>query len=156
MPMTTHTLDPTDIALLKMLQIDASLTSKELSYKLNKSIATIHERVKRLKEQGYIRRVVAILDRKKINKSLIAFSQVLLNDHTAETLTTFEKEIVKFPEVMECFQMTGMFDFLLRIATSDMEEYHHFYRKLGTLPKITSVQSFFVLSETKSNTEYPL
>ncbi len=154
--MATPTLDPTDIALLKMLQTDASLTSKELSYKLNKSIATIHERVKRLKEQGYIQRVVAILDRKKINKSLIAFSQVLLNDHTAETLTTFEKEIIKFPEVMECFQMTGMFDFLLRIATSDMEEYHHFYRKLGTLPKITSVQSFFVLSETKSNTEYPL
>jgi Lrp/AsnC family leucine-responsive transcriptional regulator len=154
--MATTTLDPTDIALLKMLQTDASLTSKELSYKLNKSIATIHERVKRLKEQGYIQRVVAILDRKKINKSLIAFSQVLLNDHTAETLTTFEKEIIKFPEVMECFQMTGMFDFLLRIATSDMEEYHHFYRKLGTLPKITSVQSFFVLSETKSNTEYPL
>jgi Lrp/AsnC family leucine-responsive transcriptional regulator len=52
--------------------------------------------------------------------------------------------------------MTGMCDFLLRIATSDMEEYHHFYRKLGTLPKITSVQSFFVLSETKSSTEYPL
>jgi Lrp/AsnC family leucine-responsive transcriptional regulator len=154
--MTTSTLDPTDIALLKMLQTDASLTSKELSYKLNKSIATIHERVKRLKEQGYIQRVVAILDRKKINKSLIAFSQVLLNDHTAETLTTFESEIVKFPEVMECFQMTGMFDFLLKIATSDMEEYHRFYRKLGTLPKITSVQSFFVLSETKSNTEYPL
>ncbi|WP_158995127.1 Lrp/AsnC family transcriptional regulator [Mucilaginibacter sp. L196] len=154
--MMTATLDPTDIALLKMLQTDASLTSKELSYKLNKSIATIHERVKRLKEQGYIQRVVAILDRKKINKSLIAFSQVLLNDHTAETLTTFEREIVKFPEVMECFQMTGMFDFLLRIATTDMEEYHLFYRKLGTLPKITSVQSFFVLSETKSNTEYPL
>ncbi|MBD1366590.1 Lrp/AsnC family transcriptional regulator [Mucilaginibacter sp. ZT4R22] len=154
--MLNSALDPTDLEILRLLQRDASLTNKELSYKLHKSIATIHERVRRLKEQGYIQRIVAILDRKKIDKTLIAFSQVLLNDHTATTLNTFEKEVVKFPEVMECFQMTGTFDFILRIATRDMEEYHLFYRKLATLPKITSVQSFFVLSETKSDTAYPL
>jgi Lrp/AsnC family leucine-responsive transcriptional regulator len=154
--MINSELDPTDVEILKLLQYDAGLTNKELSYKLHKSIATIHERVRRLKEHGYIKRIVAILDRKKINKNLIAFSQVLLNDHTAETLNTFEKEVIKLPEVMECFQMTGTFDFILRVATSDMDEYHTFYRKLGTLPKITSVQSFFVLSETKSDTAYPL
>jgi Lrp/AsnC family leucine-responsive transcriptional regulator len=154
--MSTSELDPTDVEILKLLQKDASLTNKEISYKLHKSIATIHERIRRLKEQGYILRTVAILDKKKINKTLIAFSQVLLNDHTADTLSTFEREILKFPEVMECFQMTGTFDFILRVATRDMEEYHHFYRKLGTLPRITSVQSFFVLSETKSDTAYPL
>ena len=154
--MINSELDLIDIEILKLLQKDGSLTNKELSYKLHKSIATIHERIRRLKDQGYIKRTVAILDKKKINKSLIAFSHVLLNDHTAETLTTFEREIVKFPEVMECFQMTGTFDFILRIATKDMEEYHIFYRKLGTLPRITSVQSFFVLSETKSDTAYPL
>lgn len=150
--MNASTLDPTDIAILKLMQNDASLTNKEISFKLHKSIATVHERIKRLKEQGYISKVVAILDRKKLNKSLVAFSQVLLNDHASETLCVFEREIIKFPEVMECFQMTGAFDFLLRIATADMEEYHSFYRKLAALPKITSVQSFFVLSETKSNT----
>jgi Lrp/AsnC family leucine-responsive transcriptional regulator len=150
-------LDPTDIEILKLLQKDASMTNKEISHRLYKSIATIHERIKRLKDQGYVQRVVAILDRKKINKSLIAFSQVLLNDHAAETLLQFEKEVAKFPDVMECFQMTGNFDFLLRIATSDMEAYHDFYRnKLATLPNITTVQSFFVLSETKSDTAYPL
>jgi Lrp/AsnC family leucine-responsive transcriptional regulator len=150
-------LDPTDLEILKLLQRDASLTNKEISYKINKSIATIHERVRRLKEQGYIKRVVAILDRKKINRSLIAFSQVLLNDHAADTLLNFEKDVAKFPEVMECFQMTGTFDFILRIATSDMDAYHDFYRnKLATLANITTVQSFFVLSETKSDTAYPL
>ena len=150
-------LDATDLEILKLLQNDALLTNKEISYKLRKSIATVHERIKRLREQGYIHRTVAILNRKKINKSLIAFSQVLLNDHTATTLQNFEQEVIKFPEVMECFQMTGTFDFLLRIATSDMDAYHDFYRnKLATLPKITSVQSFFVLSETKSETAYPL
>ena len=99
---------------------------------------------------------MAILDRKKINKSLICFSHVLLNDHAAHTLIGFEKEVVKFPEVMECFQMTGTFDFILRVATTDMDAYHTFYRKLAALPNITTVQSFFVLSETKSDTAYPL
>src|ERR1700744_260516 len=154
--MINSELDQTDIEILKLLQKDASLTNKDVSYKLHKSIATIHERIRRLKDQDYITRTVAILNKKKINKSLIAFSHVLLNDHTADTLTTFEREIVKFPEVMECFQMSGAFDFILRVATKDMEEYHHFYRKLGILPRITSVQSFFVLSETKSDTAYPL
>lgn len=155
--MANNSLDPTDTQILKLIQQDASLTNKEISFKLRKSIATIHERIRRLKDQGYIKRVVAILDRKKINKSLIAFSQVLLNDHAADTLLQFEKEVAKFPEVMECFQMTGNFDFLLRIATSDMEAYHGFYRnKLANLPNITTVQSFFVLSETKSDTAYPL
>jgi Lrp/AsnC family leucine-responsive transcriptional regulator len=150
-------LDPTDIGILKLLQKDASLTNKEISYKMNKSIATVHERIRKLKGQGYIKKVVAILDRKKINRSLIAFSQVLLNDHAADTLHQFEKEVAKFSEVMECFQMTGTFDFILRIATSDMDAYHDFYRnKLATLPNITSIQSFFVLSETKSDTAYPL
>lgn len=150
-------LDPTDREILKLLQLDASLTNKEISYKIHKSIATIHERIRRLKDQGYIKRIVAILDKKKINKSLIAFSHVLLNDHAASTLNAFEQEVAKFPEVMECFQMTGTFDFILRIASSDMEAYHKFYRnKLATLPNITTVQSFFVLSETKSDTAYPL
>ncbi|MDB5157298.1 MAG: Lrp/AsnC family transcriptional regulator [Mucilaginibacter sp.] len=150
-------LDPTDIAILKLLQKDALLTNKEIAHQIHKSIATIHERIRRLKDQGYIKRVVAILDRKRIDKNLIAFSQVLLNGHAAGTLNAFEQEVTKFPEVMECLQMTGTFDFLLRIATSDMDAYHDFYRnKLATLPNITTVQSFFVLSEAKSDTAYPL
>lgn len=150
-------LDPTDLEILRLLQTDATLTNKEMAFKLNKSIATVHERIKKLKEQGYIKRIVAILDRKKINKGLIAFSQVLLKEHTAETLVKFEKEVAKFSEVMECYQMTGAFDFILRIATNDMDTYHLFLRnKLATLPDISTVQSFFVLSETKSDTAYPL
>jgi Lrp/AsnC family leucine-responsive transcriptional regulator len=150
-------LDPTDKQLLRMLQIDASMTHKQLSDVLYKSVATINERIRRLKKSGYIKRTVAILDRRKIECKLIAFSQVLLNDHAAETLRGFEEEVVKFPEVMECFQMTGTFDFVLRIASRDMDAYHEFYRhKLATLPNITTVQSFFVLSETKSVTAYPI
>lgn len=150
-------LDPTDIAILKLLQKNASLTNKEIAFQLRKSIATVHERVRRLNEKGVIKRVVAILDRKKINRKLMAFTHVLLNDHTVDTLNQFEEEVIKFPEVMECLQMSGSFDFILRIATHDMDTYHEFYRnKLAALPNINTVQSFFVLSEAKSDTAYPL
>ena len=154
--MANSNLDSIDIEILKLLQKNAELTNREIAAQLYKSVPTIHERVRRLKEKGFIKKVVAILDGKKVNKGLVAFSHVLLHDHAADTLSGFEKEVVKFPEVMECFQMTGSFDFILRIATSDMDAYHVFYRKLATLPNITTVQSFFVLSETKSDTAYPL
>ena len=149
-------LDQTDISILRLLQHNAELTNKEIAYELNKSVATVHDRVKKLKDQKYIKRIVAIVDQNKINKGLICFSHVLLHDHAAQTLSAFEKEVVRFPEVIECFQMTGSVDFILRVATKDMEAYHSFYRKLAALPNITTVQSYFVLSETKSDTAYPI
>ena len=150
-------LDQTDIKLLRLLQKDASLSNKELSYQLNKSIAAVHERVKKLKANGYIKRTVAILDRQKVGIGLISFSQVFLKAHTAEVLNEFEREAAKFPEVMECYQMAGSYDFMLRIATKDMEAYHTFLRhKLAVLPHVNTVQTYFVLSETKSETAYPI
>ena len=150
-------LDETDTKLLKILQHDATLSNKELAFRLHNSIAAIHERVKKLKQQGYIKKVVAILDRQKVNMGLISFSQVFLKAHTAEVLNEFEKEVIKFPEVMECYQMAGSYDFMLRIATKDMQAYHEFLRyRLAVLPHVNTVQTYFVLSETKSETAYPI
>ncbi len=150
-------LDETDTKLLRILQHDATLSNKELAFRLHKSIAAIHERVKKLKQQGYIKKTVAILDRQKINMGLISFSQVFLKAHTAEVLNEFEKEVAKFPEVMECYQMAGSYDFMLRIATKDMQAYHEFLRyRLAVLPHVNTVQTYFVLSETKSETAYPI
>ncbi|MFD1771784.1 Lrp/AsnC family transcriptional regulator [Sphingobacterium suaedae] len=150
-------LDAVDLKLLRLLQKDASLSNKALSYHLNKSVAAVHERVRKLKANGYITRTVAILDRKKVGIGLISFSQVFLKAHTAEVLNDFEREVAKFPEVMECYQMAGSYDFMLRIATQDMEAYHVFLRhKLAVLPQVSTVQTYFVLSETKSETAYPI
>ena len=150
-------IDPTDLQILRLFQENADLTNKEIAFKLHKSVATIHERIRRLKEQGYIKKVVAILDGKKLDCGLIAFSHVLLTDHTKETLDQFENTVTRFPEVMECFQMTGTVDFILRIATIDMDAYGDFYRnKLATLPNISTVQSYFVLSQVKSETAFPI
>jgi len=150
-------LDTTDLEILRLLQEDATLTNKEIAFKLHKSVATIHERIRRLKDQGYIKKVVAILNGKKLDRGLIAFSHVLLTDHTKETLLQFENAVTRFPEVMECFQMTGNVDFILRIATIDIDAYQDFYRnKLAALPNISTVQSFFVLYEAKSETAIPI
>ncbi|MCH5720103.1 Lrp/AsnC family transcriptional regulator [Niabella hibiscisoli] len=150
-------IDELDKQILRLLQVDASVTHRQVALTLRRSITTIHDRISRLKEEGVILRSVAVLDRKKIGKGLLTFSHVLLNQHTIEVLEQFEKAVKKFPEVLECFQMTGSFDFLLRVSTRDMEEYHEFYRyKLAKLPNITTVNSYFALSETKSVTAYPI
>ncbi|MGN7787882.1 Lrp/AsnC family transcriptional regulator [Niabella sp. 22666] len=150
-------IDELDKQILRLLQVDASVTHRQIAQTLRRSITTIHDRISRLKQEGIILRSVAVLDRKKIGKGLLTFSHVLLNQHTIEVLEQFEKAVKKFPEVLECFQMTGSFDFLLRISTRDMEEYHEFYRyKLAKLPNITTVNSYFALSETKSITAYPI
>lgn len=149
-------LDDIDISILNLLQHNADLPHKEIANTINRSVPTIYERVRRLKADGFIQRTIAILDRKKINKGLMAFSQVLLNDHTAVTLDTFAGQVNNFPEVLECFQMSGSCDFLLRIVTKDMDAYLDVYKRLGELPNITTITSYFVLSEIKSETAYKL
>ncbi|MNL07475.1 Leucine-responsive regulatory protein [compost metagenome] len=150
-------LDDVDIKILQILQKDAAQSNEAIATRVNKSIATTHARIRRLKENGYIKRVVAILDNRKIERSHIAFSQVLLKSHTKECLKEFKEEVAKFEEVMECFQMTGAFDFILRIATRDMDDYNLFYNeKLATLSSISTIQTSFVMSEIKSDTAYPL
>ncbi|MFN4285647.1 MAG: Lrp/AsnC family transcriptional regulator [Lacibacter sp.] len=105
--MPTH-LDAIDIGILQLLQHDARLTNKELADKLGKSINPIYERVRRLEREGFIQRYVALVDRDKIEKSLVAFTNVQLKEHAHDMLKAFEKAIVLFDEVMECHHMTGV------------------------------------------------
>ena len=155
--MASNQLHPSDKEILNVLQVDASLTCKEISFKTRKSVATVNERIRRLKEQGVIKAIVAVLDRKEIGKNVIAICQVVLNDHTNNTLEQFTGAVTKLPEVMECFQMTGNCDYLLKIAVRDVEDYSNFYNTyLAKLPNITTVQTSFVLTEIKSITAFPL
>ncbi|TZF84812.1 Lrp/AsnC family transcriptional regulator [Pedobacter sp. BS3] len=150
-------LDATDIRILNLLQNDARLTNKEIAGILNKSITPVFERIKRLQKHGYIKRYVAILDPRKINRKLIAYTHVQLKVQSQAILKAFETEVIKFDEVMECYHMTGAFDFILRIAIRDMEAYHEFLmNKLSCLPDIGTLQSFFVMSEAKHETAYAL
>lgn len=150
-------LDRTDIRILDMLQHDARVTTKEIADKLGLTITPTAVRIRKLEDAGYIKRYVAILDKDKIGKTLIAFTSIQLREHTQTSLRNFEKTSIKFKEVMECYRLTGQFDFLLKVAIKDMQEYNAFLmERLATVPNIGSVQTYFVLSEGKVETAYPL
>lgn len=150
-------LDHDDLRILQLLQCDARLNYKEIAHKIGKSATRVFERIKKLEQRGYIKNYVAILDRRLIGKSLMAYTHVQLKEHAAAVMKKFENEVIKFPEVMECYHMTGQYDYLLKIALKDMDEYYDFMlNKLASLSNVGTVQSFFVLKEAKKETAYTL
>ena len=150
-------LDNTDVHILQLLQHDARLTNKEIADKLGKTITPVYERIKWLEKEGFIQCYVAVLDKDKIGKGLIAYTNVQLKEHAHTMLMAFEKDIIQFSEVMECHHMTGIYDYLLKIAVKDMNEYQDFIvNKLAKLPNIGTVQSGFVMTEVKRETAYTI
>lgn len=150
-------LDRTDKSILKMLQDNSKLTIKEIAGKLNLTATPIFERIKRLEKDKYILSYRAILDRKKIGLSLLVFCNISLKQHEATFITKFEKDIQEFTEVIECYHIGGMFDYLLKVVTDDMDSYQHFVaKKLASVDNIRQVQSAFVMTEIKSTAMLPI
>lgn len=150
-------LDQTDKSLLTLLQENSKYTIKELSKRLNLTSTPIFERIKRLENQGYIISYSANIARKKIGLSLVSFCNVSLKSHETSFITKFEKDIVKLNEVVECYHVAGMHDYLLKIMVKDMDEYQHFVsKKLASLESIGQVQSSFVMTEIKSTSKLPI
>ena len=150
-------LDQDDRCILHLLQHDAQLTAKEIADKINKSPSAIAARINKLQSNGIIRKYVVLIDKTRVAKSLTAITNVQLKEHAQSALANFEREACKFPEVMECYHLTGEYDFLLKVAIADMNEYNLFLRnKLATLPNIGTVQTHFVLSESKLETAYDI
>lgn len=150
-------LDYTDIQILKLLQHDCLLSNKEIADKLSKTVTPILMRKRRLEEQGYIKKYIAILDRHKLNMSLMAYTNVQLKEHAETMLHAFQKAVIRFDEVLECNHMTGNYDYLLKIVVADMNHYHQFIvEKLAKLPNIGTVQSSFVMAELKEEYTYAI
>lgn len=148
-------LDATDKKLLEILQADTKKTTKEMSLKLNLSATAVYERVKKLEREGYIKKYVALVDKTKIQRSFVVFCHIKLIQHTREFLTKFESEVGKLNEVLECFHVSGDYDYILKVAVENMEAYREFMvTKLTTLQHIGSTHSTFVISEVKSTTAF--
>jgi Lrp/AsnC family leucine-responsive transcriptional regulator len=146
-------IDATDLRILNLLQEDAKFTNKEISTKLGLSITPVYERIKKLEERGYITAYRAIVDKYKLGYQLTAFCNVRLKEHTTVYLRQFENQVQELPEVMECYHIAGMYDYLLKVVIFDMRDYQHFISdKLASLPNIGHVQSAFVMSEIKHST----
>jgi Lrp/AsnC family leucine-responsive transcriptional regulator len=146
-------MDSIDKKLLILLQKDSKKTTKELSLILNLSVTAVYERIKKLEREGFIKNYVALINRSKVGKSFIVFCHIKLIQHTREFLTKFESQVVKLSEILECHHVSGDYDYILKIAVRDMEEYREFLvTKLTTLEHIGSTHSTFMISEVKNTT----
>jgi DNA-binding Lrp family transcriptional regulator len=143
--------DVYDIAILREVQQNAKVTVKELSEKVNLSPTPVFERLKKLEKEGYITGYHARLNPKLLGFNHTVMCYVSLRYHQKDLIEIFIREVVRFPEVRECFHIAGMYDFLLRVMISDMDAYQHFVsHKLASMENIGNVQSAFVMSEIKS------
>jgi Transcriptional regulators len=145
------TLDRTDISILRILQENADITNRELALKVHLSPTPVFERVKRLKEEGYIKKITAVLDVEKLDCAFMAFCFIKLKQHTYANASAFMKAVQDIEEVGECYNITGDFDFMMKVFVSSMKEYQQFVlRILGDLDCIGGLSSSFVMGEVKS------
>jgi Lrp/AsnC family leucine-responsive transcriptional regulator len=143
-------LDETDLQILRTLQRNAKLTTKELAEAVNLSPTPVFERQKRLERKGYIRKYVAVLDPEKLGQGLLVFCKVKLKQINHELADAFTRRIMHLPEVPECYNTSGAYDYLLKVRATDMKQYQEFVlTKLGDIETVASIESTFVMSEVK-------
>ncbi len=149
-------LDSTDTELLTLLQEDCKKTTKEYANSLNLSTTAVYERIRRLERTGAIEKYVALVNKKIIGKNFMVFCQVKLLQHTKEFALQFEREVLKLSEVVECYHVSGDYDYLLKVYVSDMEAYREFLiTKLTVLKHIANANSTFMIGEIKNTTTLP-
>lgn len=142
--------DKTDKALLEHLQKDSKQTNKELSNKLGLSVTAVFERIKKLEKAGCIDGYTALINKQKIDRNFVAFCHVKLLQHSREYVISFEKEVDSLEEVLECYHISGDYDYLLKVIVKDMVSFREFMvKKLTNINHIGSTHSMFVINEVK-------
>lgn len=142
--------DRTDLLILQALQQNARLTVKELAAQVNLSSTPVFERWRRLEREGYIRRYVAIVDAEKMQQGFVVFCQVKLRRLNSDIALDFTSRVREMPEVTECYNISGHFDYLLKVHSHDMKQYQQFLLdKLGRIESVASIESTFVMDQIK-------
>jgi Lrp/AsnC family leucine-responsive transcriptional regulator len=150
-------MDAIDKKILMLLQQDSKQNTKEIAEKVGLSVSPTFERIKKLEQKKYIKNYVALLDADKIGKSISVYCQVTLAVHSRELIDDFKQHILVLSEVTGCFHVSGNYDFLLKVAVNDMNEYQKFViDKLSVIKGISNVQSSFVMEEIKNDFAYNL
>lgn len=152
-----QTLDSIDIKMLQQLQKNSRLTIKELGALVQLSPSPVFERMKRLEREGFIKKYVAVLDAEKIEHGFVAFCHLSMKQHSYENAQRIMQAVQDIPEIVECYNISGDYDFMLKIYTKDMKQYQQFILKiLGDMDCIGSLHSTFVLGEVKNSYQLPL
>lgn len=150
-------LDSIDLQILQLLQQNAQMTIKEIAAQVNISLTPVHERIKKMENEGIIERYVTVLNRKKLNKPMIVYCNITLDKQSLEDFEVFNNAICLLPEVIECSVVSGAFDYILKVIVADMDAYYGFYQtKLANIKGIAQINSFFVMNEVKYTTAIPL
>ena len=145
-------IDKVDLQILRTLQGNARLTLKELAAQVSLSSTPVFERLKRLENEGYIKKYIAILDAEKLNQGFVVFCNVKLSRINQEIATEFTRIIQDIPEVTECYNISGSFDYLLKIHAPNMKYYQEFILNvLVSIESLGSIESTFVMDEVKHN-----
>ncbi len=150
-------LDATDIKILNLLQEDAKLTNVELASRVNLSPSPCLARVRALEQRGIVSRYVTLLDPLKVGLGISVFVQIGMERQVERNLEDFQAAIASYPEVMECYLMTGDFDYLIRVVVKDMPALERFIvEKLTKIPGISNIKSSLALKQVKYKTALPL
>jgi Lrp/AsnC family leucine-responsive transcriptional regulator len=143
-------LDGKDLAILKLLQVNARITVKEIAAQIHLSTTPVHERIKRMEENGVIKQYATLLDHNKVKKGLMVICYVSLKQHDKTAGGKFIKRIHELNEVIECYNISGEFDFMLKVVAESMDAYYDFHvNKLSQADNIGHVQSVFVMGVIK-------
>lgn len=147
-PLTT--LDEKDKAILRQLQQNAKATVREIASKVHLSPTPVHERIKRMEDSGIIRQYAALVDYSKVKKGLMIICYVSLKEHNKRSGAKFIKTIQDLNEVIECYNISGEFDFMLKVVVENMDAYYDFHvNKLGQAENLGHLQSTFVMGVIK-------
>lgn len=143
-------LDKVDLQILRTLQENSRLTTKELATRVSLSSTPVFERLKRLEANGYIKKYIAVLDAEKLNQGFMVFCKVKMQHMNYDIAVQFAEIISGIPEVTECYNISGSFDYLLKIHAPDMKYYQSFIlNALGRVENLSSLESVFVMDVIK-------
>ncbi len=143
-------LDEKDYAILHLLQQNARITVKEIADKIHLSTTPVHERIKWMEANGVIKQYATIVDNVKVKKGLMVICYVSLKQHSKNAGSKFIKVINELNEIIECYSISGEFDFMLKVVCEDMNAYYDFHvNKLSAIENIGHVQSVFVMGVIK-------
>lgn len=146
------TLDTVDIQILRTLQENARLTTKELAARVHLSTTPVFERLKRLESNGYIKKYIAVLDAEKLNQGFVVFCNVKMHRMSHEIAEQFSQMVKGIPEVTECYNVSGSFDYLLKVHAANMKYYREFVLNvLGSIEGLGSIESTFVMDTIKND-----
>lgn len=143
-------LDEKDLAILRLLQENARITVREISEKIHLSATPVHERIRRMEDNGVIRQYAALVDHAKVKKGLMVICYVSLKQHNKNAGTRFIKAIQQMNEVIECYNISGEFDFMLKVVAENMDAFYNFHvNTLSQVENMGHMQSVFVMGIIK-------